>query len=73
MLSGTMMHMALQVGLHMPDYAQDFSKNHLSLRHEDLKDRYATWAACNVVAQRYEPDPKTLNSVSVAYCVCNPC
>jgi hypothetical protein len=55
LLTGTMMHLAMQVGLHMPDYAQDFSKSDLTLRQEDLRDRYATWTACNIVSQRYDP------------------
>lgn len=53
------MHLAIQVGLHMPDYAQDFSKGELTLRREDLKDRYTTWTTCNIVAQRYVPAHET--------------
>lgn len=52
MLTGTLMHLAMAVGLHMPDYSQDFSRTDIKLNQEDLKDRYATWAACNIVTQR---------------------
>lgn len=52
MLSGTMMHMAMQIGLHRPSNAQDFSKLKLNLTHEDREDRIKTWAVCNIVAQR---------------------
>ena len=53
MLSGLMMQIALQIGLHRPSHAQDFSKFRVDLRAEELKDRVTTWAACNIVAQRY--------------------
>lgn len=53
MLSGLMMHIALQIGLHRPSHAQDFTKFKIELREEELKDRVRTWAACNVIAQRY--------------------
>lgn len=52
MLSGVMMHVAMQIGLHRPSHAQDFARFHVQLREEDLKDRVKTWAACNIVAQR---------------------
>ena len=52
MLSGVMMQIAQQIGLHRPTHAQDFTKFKVELRAEELKDRVKTWAACNVVAQR---------------------
>ena len=52
MLSGLMMQISMQIGLHRPSHAQDFSKFQVELRDEELKDRVKTWAACNVVAQR---------------------
>ncbi|KAH7351359.1 C6 zinc finger domain protein, partial [Rhexocercosporidium sp. MPI-PUGE-AT-0058] len=51
MLTGAMMQLAMQAGLHMPDYSQDFSKVELTLRSEELRDRHMTWAVCNIVAQ----------------------
>ena len=52
MLSGLMMNIAMQIGLHRPSHAQDFTKFKVELREEELKDRVRTWAACNAVAQR---------------------
>ena len=52
MLSGVMMNIAMQIGLHRPSQAQDFTKFKVELREEELKDRVRTWAACNAVAQR---------------------
>ena len=54
MLSGLMVQISLQMGLHRPSHAQDFTKYRVELREEELKDRVRTWAACNAVAQRYE-------------------
>ncbi|KAG7006876.1 hypothetical protein G7Y79_00012g032120 [Physcia stellaris] len=52
MLSGMMMQIAMQIGLHRPSHAQDFTKFKVELRAEELKDRVRTWASCNAVAQR---------------------
>lgn len=52
MLCGMMMQIAMQIGLHRPSHAQDFSKFRIELREEELKDRVRTWAVCNIVAQR---------------------
>lgn len=51
MWCGIMMQVAMQIGLHRPSFAQDFTRFHIQLRDEDLKDRVKTWAACNIVAQ----------------------
>ena len=48
-----MMQVAMQLGLHRPSYAQDFSKFRVELIEEELKDKVRTWAICNIVAQRY--------------------
>ena len=53
MLAGLMLQVAMQIGLHRPSHAQDFAKFRVELRTEELRDRVKTWAACNVVAQRY--------------------
>jgi len=52
MLCGMMMQIALQIGLHRPNHAQDFSKFRIELREAELQDRIRTWAVCNIVAQR---------------------
>ncbi|KAI9821069.1 MAG: hypothetical protein M1827_003802 [Pycnora praestabilis] len=51
MLSGVMMHIAMQIGLHRPSHAQDFTKFRVELRDGELRDRVKTWAACNIVCQ----------------------
>lgn len=52
MLCGMMMQIALQIGLHRPDHAQDFTKFRIELRQAEMQDRVVTWAMCNIVAQR---------------------
>ena len=52
MLSGLMVQIAMQIGLHRPSHAQDFAKFRIELRAEELRDRVQTWAACNIIAQR---------------------
>lgn len=52
MISGLMIQIAKQIGLHRPSHAQDFSRFRVEVREEELRDRVITWAACNVVAQR---------------------
>ncbi|KAI9786025.1 MAG: hypothetical protein M1816_008177 [Peltula sp. TS41687] len=51
MLCGSMMNIAMQMGLHRPSYAQDFARFRIQLRDDDIRDRVKTWAACNIVAQ----------------------
>ena len=53
MLSGLMIQIAMQIGLHRPSHTQDFAKFRVELRAEELRDRVKTWAACNVIAQRW--------------------
>ena len=52
MLSGLMMQIAMQIGLHRPSHAQDFARFKEDLREEELRDRVKTWVACNIVSQR---------------------
>ncbi|KAF2002140.1 hypothetical protein P154DRAFT_151660 [Amniculicola lignicola CBS 123094] len=51
MLCGVMMQIAMQIGLHQPTHPQDFSRQKVRLRQEDINDRLRTWAVCNIVAQ----------------------
>jgi Fungal specific transcription factor domain len=53
MFCGMMMQIAMQIGLHRPSHAQDFSKFRMELQEDELKDRVRTWAICNQVSQRY--------------------
>lgn len=52
MLCGMMMQIALQIGLHRPDHAQDFTKFRVEVRQAELQDRVVVWSVCNIVAQR---------------------
>ena len=52
MLCGLMMKIALQIGLHRPSHAQDFTKFRIELREIELQDRVVVWSVCNLVAQR---------------------
>jgi len=52
MFSGVMMQIAMQIGLHRPSHAQDFSKFRMELQEDELRDRVRAWAICNIVAQR---------------------
>lgn len=51
-LCGVMMQIAMQIGLHRPSHAQDFTKFKVEFRDEEFQDRVRTWACCNAVAQR---------------------
>ena len=51
-LCGMMMNIGLQIGLHRPGHAQDFSKFKIEFREAEFKDRVRTWATVNIVAQR---------------------
>lgn len=48
---GLMMNIAMLIGLHRPSHAEDFSRSHIHLQENDIRDRLKTWAACNIVAQ----------------------
>jgi hypothetical protein len=50
-MSGLMRQIALQTGLHRPSHVQDFMRNKIELREEDIQDRLRTWAICNIVSQ----------------------
>ncbi|RMZ78359.1 hypothetical protein DV738_g3843, partial [Chaetothyriales sp. CBS 135597] len=52
MYCGLMIQIALQIGLHRPSHAQDFSKFRVELRDAELQDRVVVWSVCNIVAQR---------------------
>lgn len=52
MLSGLMMQIAMQLGLHRPVQAEEFTTFRMEAQGEALKDRIHTWVICNVVAQK---------------------
>lgn len=52
MISGGMMQIALQNGLHRPSHAQDFGKYFKDVNEQEAKDRAITWAFCNIAFQK---------------------
>jgi hypothetical protein len=63
MLSGIMVQIALQTGLHRPPHVQDFTKSARFMSQEEIDDRQLTWVVCNIVAQRF------VMTFSDRYCV----
>lgn len=55
MLSGLMMQIAMQLGLHRPVQAEEFTTFRMEVQGEAMKDRLQTWVICNIVAQKYIP------------------
>ncbi|EED13923.1 C6 transcription factor, putative [Talaromyces stipitatus ATCC 10500] len=64
MLSGLMMNLAMQLGLHRPVQPEEFTTFRMEVRGEELKDRLQTWVLCNLVAQNvatgYGQPPSTI-------------
>ncbi|KAJ5202131.1 transcriptional regulator family: Fungal Specific TF [Penicillium cinerascens] len=64
MLSGLMMQIAMQLGLHRPVQAEEFTTFQMEVQGEALKDRLHTWVICNIVAQNvatgYGQPPSTI-------------
>ncbi|ETI29033.1 hypothetical protein G647_01486 [Cladophialophora carrionii CBS 160.54] len=61
-LSAAVLHMAMQIGLHLPVASQEFSKNRVRLTEEDLRIRAETWGYCTLIYQRfcwYKGNPAT--------------
>jgi hypothetical protein len=56
-LSAATIHMAMQIGLHLPVASQEFSKQKLRLTEEDLKIRAETWGYCTLIYQQYLSHP----------------
>ena len=51
-LSGAVVHIVMQIGLHLPMASQEFSKDKLRLTEEDLKMRVEIWGYCALIYQR---------------------
>ncbi|OAL21694.1 hypothetical protein AYO22_07636 [Fonsecaea multimorphosa] len=52
-LSAAMLHMAMQIGLHLPVASHEFSKTPVKLTEDELKIRAETWGYCTLIYQRY--------------------
>lgn len=51
-LSAALLHMAMQMGLHLPVSSQEFSKTRIKLTEDELRRRAETWGYCMLVYQR---------------------
>ncbi|OQU97123.1 Fungal specific transcription factor domain-containing protein [Cladophialophora immunda] len=51
-LSAAVLHMAMQIGLHVPVASHEFCKNPVKLTEDELKIRAETWGYCTLVYQR---------------------
>ena len=51
MLCGLMMQISMQLGLHRPVQAEEFTTFRIGHK-EAVKDRLQTWVVCNIVAQK---------------------
>ncbi|RAH71454.1 transcription factor domain-containing protein [Aspergillus aculeatinus CBS 121060] len=64
MLSGLMMQISMQLGLHRPVQAEEFTTFRMEVQGEAVKDRLQTWVICNIVAQNvatgYGQPPSTI-------------
>ncbi|KAI9374665.1 hypothetical protein BJX61DRAFT_532212 [Aspergillus egyptiacus] len=64
MLCGLMMQISMQLGLHRPVQAEEFTTFQMEGQGEAVKDRLQTWVICNIVAQNvatgYGQPPSTI-------------
>lgn len=51
-ISGSLLHMAIQNGLHIPTSSQDFSRVKVNLTEEEIKKRAELWGYCVLTYQR---------------------
>ncbi|OAP62403.1 hypothetical protein AYL99_04606 [Fonsecaea erecta] len=51
-LSAAVLHMAMQIGLHVPVASQEFCKTPIKLTEAELRIRAETWGYCTLVYQR---------------------
>ncbi|KAK9489927.1 hypothetical protein V1508DRAFT_400375 [Lipomyces doorenjongii] len=52
LLGGTLLHMAMQCGLHAPTFSQEFSKSYLKLPEQEPARRAELWAYVVIIYQR---------------------
>jgi hypothetical protein len=51
MLSGIMMQIAIQTGLHKSSHTENYIRQGI-ITQAEVDDRHMTWAVCNIVSQR---------------------
>lgn len=52
-IAGSLLHMAIQNGLHIPTSSQDFSRVKVNLTETEIKKRAELWGYCVLTYQRY--------------------
>ena len=52
-ISGSLIHMAMEIGLHIPTSAQDFSRVKINLTKAEIAKRAELWGYCIVTYQRW--------------------
>lgn len=55
-ISGSLLHMAIQIGLHIPTSSQDFSRVKVNLTEAEIRKRAELWGFCVLTYQRYHAD-----------------
>jgi hypothetical protein len=53
-ISGSLLHMAIQIGLHIPTSSQDFSRVKVNLTEAEIRKRAELWGFCVLTYQRYK-------------------
>jgi hypothetical protein len=53
-LCGSLIHLAMRLGLHMPLSSQDFARTKLSLSNQDLERRSELWVHCVILHKRLD-------------------
>lgn len=53
MLSGIMVQVAMQTGLHKASHTQEFFRQTRNIAQAEVDDRQLTWVLCNIVSQRF--------------------
>lgn len=52
-LSGLLIQLSMQIGLHLPVLTQDFIRVRVTLSEHDIRKRAELWAYCVLISQRY--------------------
>ena len=63
-LTGALVHMAMQMGLHLPVLSQEFSRVRLKLDEQEIKKRAETWGYCQLIYMRYDTDASSLSKAT---------
>lgn len=64
-ISGSLLHIAIQIGLHIPTSSQDFSRVKVNLTEAEIRRRAELWGFCVLTYQRYDA-AQSLSTVPTA-------